>query len=79
MAAPFDPSPLLGVEPIFSTFYEQTSPRSLRSWSEERKITSKAGDAKKIRPLGRQMVNELTARFSALGAQFDKHGTPDKE
>ena len=42
-------------------------------------IASKAGDAKKIRPLKKQMVKELTAGSSALRTQFDKHGTSDKE
>jgi hypothetical protein len=39
----------------------------------------KAGDPKKIRQLGKQLVKELTARSSTLRTQFDKAGTSDKD
>jgi len=40
---------------------------------------SKAGDPKKIRQLGKQLAEELTARSSALRTQFDKPATSDKD
>lgn len=39
----------------------------------------KAGDPKKIRQLGKQLVEELTARSSTLRTRFDKPGTSDKD
>lgn len=41
--------------------------------------TSKAGDPQRIRQLGKQLVEELTARSSTLRTQFDKPGTSDKD